>query len=774
MVQIPLNFDWHYKAVYEQGDEQGFQGVSVDVPHTVKPIPNGYFDETITHTVASYFKTVTIDKCPEKRYFLRFEAVTSKAVVSINGNNVFEHVGGFTAFLVEITDAIHQGENGVHVKVDAREEADHPPFGNVVDFLTTGGLTREVALIETDKDFIEYALIDGDQHTLNVRLKGNALTDTVYAIDVRIKDGDETVMAFGNKHALHEAIEFHMPHQLTLWTLKHPKLYHAVVYMNNQEVYKTRFGVRTVHADKFHFYLNGEKVFLRGLNRHQSYPHVGYAMPSRAQKDDADHLKDTLGVIMVRSSHYPPSRHFLDRADEIGLLVFTEITGWQHIGDDDWKAHAINELKALTLEGYNHPSVVIVGTRINESKDDDAFYEKTRDTFKAIDQSRLSGGVRYIDKSHLLEDIYTYNDFSYNGKTRPIKPKRHVTKSKHPYLITEFNGHMFPTKCFDVESRRLEHAMRHFDVLNAAYGSKGVMGALGWCMNDYHTHASFGSNDHVCHHGVNDMGRVDKYAAAAYASQRETPYMNVLSAMHIGDREAGALKRVVVATNCDAVRLYKNSHLIGTFYPNRKQYKHLPHPPVMIDDFIGDAIEREENFSTKDAKRVKALLLKVMRNDLAFSLLDKLKLGRIMLKYKMNYEDAASLYTRHIGGWGSEGNRFVFEGIKDGNVVKTQTKGRNDAWHIKATTKTTSLYHGDTYDVARVVIEQVNAYDERAVYAGTIVHVKSEGAIDVIGPSQDTLLGGALAVYVRTTKQGHGSLTIESDYGKEIIKFTVQ
>ena len=75
------------------------------------------------------------------------------------------------------------------------------------------------------------------------------------------------------------------------------------------------------------FYLNGKKVKLRGLNRHQSYPYVGYAMPESMQKRDADILKNELGVNAVRTSHYPQSRHFVERCDELGLFGLYGNTG---------------------------------------------------------------------------------------------------------------------------------------------------------------------------------------------------------------------------------------------------------------------------------------------------------------------------------------------------------------------------------------------------------------------------------------------------------------
>ena len=77
------------------------------------------------------------------------------------------------------------------------------------------------------------------------------------------------------------------------------------------------------------YHLNGRKLKIRGLNRHQSYAYVGYAMPASVQKLDAEILRFDLGVNAVRTSHYPQSQHFIRRCDELGLLVFTEIPGWQ-------------------------------------------------------------------------------------------------------------------------------------------------------------------------------------------------------------------------------------------------------------------------------------------------------------------------------------------------------------------------------------------------------------------------------------------------------------
>lgn len=117
------------------------------------------------------------------------------------------------------------------------------------------------------------------------------------------------------------------------------------------------------------FYLNGERYFLRGLNRHQSYPYMGYAAPASLQREDARILREELSCTAVRTSHYPQSQAFLDECDRLGLLVFTELPGWQHIGDEAWKDRACAMLEEMILQNRNHPSIILWGVRINESQD---------------------------------------------------------------------------------------------------------------------------------------------------------------------------------------------------------------------------------------------------------------------------------------------------------------------------------------------------------------------------------------------------------------------
>ncbi|WP_246359091.1 hypothetical protein [Paenibacillus phytorum] len=107
------------------------------------------------------------------------------------------------------------------------------------------------------------------------------------------------------------------------------------------------------------------------------------------------------------------------------------------------------------------------------------------------------------------------NDFIHEGGEIVLRDQRDITGLSDyvPYLVTEYNGHMYPTKRFDNEERQLEHCLRHLRIMNSAALDQHISGAIGWCAFDYNTHKDFGSGDRICHHGVMDMFRIPKFAS---------------------------------------------------------------------------------------------------------------------------------------------------------------------------------------------------------------------------------------------------------------------
>jgi beta-galactosidase len=186
------------------------------------------------------------------------------------------------------------------------------------------------------------------------------------------------------------------------------------------------------------------------------------------------------------------------------------------------------------------------------------------------------------------------------GGNRPrtaLRNQQEVTGLPHnvPYLVTEFNGHMYPTKMGDQEQRQAEHVTRHLQVMDAAYGDENISGVIGWCAFDYNTHMDFGSGDRICHHGVMDMFREPKFAAFAYASQCAPEQAIVMEPVTIwarGERNIGGVMPLIVLTNCDAVELQYGSNPPKRILPDRASYPNLPHAPVVIskDNFSADEL----------------------------------------------------------------------------------------------------------------------------------------------------------------------------------------
>lgn len=746
-MDIAFNNDWLFTENFDAGFDEA---VSVRLPHTAKEIPYNYINCRDYQMVCGYRKIFTAPgDWQGKKLILRFDGAAHEATVFCNGERVGYHACGYTAFYVDITDFVRLGgENVIDVRLDTRESLNIPPFGFVIDYLCYGGLYREVTLEVKDPEYIKEVLIENTGlREIRVRISsecGNVVTDIV--------DSSGAVMS----SAVGKAFELNVP-EAELWSVDSPALYTARVRaMRGGECVdekRLRFGFRTVKFKSDGFYLNGERLKIRGLNRHQSYAYVGYAMPRSVQELDAEILKNELGVNAVRTSHYPQSQHFISRCDELGLLVFTEIPGWQHIGDEDWKRQAVKNTDEMVRQYMHHPSIMLWGVRINESQDCDELYRRTNAVAHTLDSGRQTSGVRYIEKSRLLEDVYAYNDFSHCGDNAGLKPKKSVTAKKHNgYLVSECNGHMFPTKAFDDERHRLDHALRHAKVLDAMYADDDISGIFPWCMFDYNTHQDFGSGDGICYHGVMDMFRNPKLASAVYASQSEDkPCCVVSSSMDIGEHPAGDIGRVYVFTNADCVRLYKDGVFVREFAPSREEYPALPHPPVIIDDFIGELLITQEGFDEKTAAAVKECLLAVAKFGPS-SLPPKIlaKFARLMLLKGFKFSDGVELYGKYIGNWGEEATKWRFDAVKGGRIVCSVTRCPGQGVHLEVSTSKTQLCEGDTYDAAAVRIRAVDEYGNLAPYWQEPVILKCSGPIVLTGPEIISLKGGSGGCYVKT------------------------
>ncbi len=722
---IEINNGWYYKPKYKCGlerenDVQGFE--RVNLPHTNIELPYNYFDERSYQFQSCYKYPLNIPKeYKNKIIYLHFEGVMAYARVYLNGNFLGEHKGGYTPFNIRVDDAYHfeAESNMLTVVVDSAELEEIPPFGGQIDYLTYGGIYREVNLGIYDDLFIKNIKVETEDNLETEK----SLRIKVFLENVRQVTGNGllriAIKEIGGKE-IHtqsfnaridkedEILKFTLKglRDINLWSVDYPNLYQISVQLSINgytDEYIDQIGFRKAEFKEDGFYLNGNKLKLIGLNRHQSFPYVGYAMPKRVQERDVEILKNELHINMVRTSHYPQSPHFLRKCDELGLLVFEEIPGWQHLGNAKWKEIAKENLREMIQRDWNHPSIVIWGVRINESEDDDEFYTETNQIARQLDPTRQTGGVRYITKSNLLEDVYTFNDFIHDGVRKPLRTQYEVTglDYKVPYLVTEFNGHMYPTKRFDQEERQMEHSLRHLRVLNAAGLDDSISGTIGWCAFDYNTHKDFGSGDRICYHGVMDMFRIPKFASYVYKSQISPEIEPVLEPVTFwarGERNIGGVIPLVIYTNCEYIRLqFGKEKIKEKIYPRRDEYKGVPYPPIIIDYSV--------------------------------------------------------ISPEVVGSWGLTLEDAVITGYYQDQVVIEKRFSKNPLPSELFVAVDDLVLNSSQKDATRIVIKILDQYGNLLPFIDEIIKLELSGPGRLQGPKEVVVKGGAIAFWVETINE---------------------
>ena len=756
----PINFSWKfipdYKSEYLKKMPEEAQ--NINLPHNAVEVPYNYFDESSYQIISTYEKIFDVDNFDQERhYFLRFEAFMFKAHIYLNDAYLGEFVSGYIPIEIPVDEHIKEKNNRLVIVLDSKEDPNYPPFGFVIDYLTFSGIYREVYLVSEPKKYLKDIYVRGDSTGL-VNIEFTKSDDSLKSVHFEVYDQNNNLLIeTGNK-------TFKL-NNITLWDLDHPVLYTLKTIIPG-ETYTNRFAFKDVKVDNTGLYLNGKKIKLIGLNRHQGYPYMGYAASKSLQKDDADLLKYEVGVNVVRTSHYPQSQHFLDRCDEIGLFVVNEIPGWQHIGEvSSWRKQCELNTRRMVIEQRNHPCLLAHGVRIDESIDDHELYEATNRIAHELDPYHPTIGVRNFTNSELLEDIYGYNDFSCDSlKIGLLKP----SKIKHfdkPLLVTEYMGHMDPVKATSDEQKKIEVALRHAKVIDDNLKYEETLGAIGWCFLDYHSHVDFGSGDRICPHGVFDLYRNPKYSSFIYASQQDKfPVLEVLSNMKPGDMPEGIFSDIYVATNCDYVELYKDGELVKKFVPKHDQYKHLKHPPILIDEIVGETF-KEDKFPKRSWLKIASMFsYAAMHGFNHLPLKNKLYLGLMMSRYKVSYSELVHYWNKYVGAWGGKAKVYTFKGYINDKLVSIKEVGPSTKFDLDVSMSKNELVNEDTYDSLRLRVKHVDEHHNVLEYSSRIVNISTTGPIELIGPSQQVLLGGQLGIYIKSKlDKGVGIVKIQVD-----------
>lgn len=558
------------------------------------------------------------------------------AVVSIDGNEIGRHSGGFLPFEIDLTSALRDGAtHELTIRLDNRDNPDVPPGKPYadLDFCWYGGLYRHAELrcypslcitdpvgagtVAAGGIFIRTlsATPSSAKISIKTHVRNADAADRIFLCEIEIRRGATTVarktssaipLAAGASSSVELEVLIDQP---SLWQIDSPSLYHAQVTLHSPDGTSLdtrieRFGIRRIAFSRSGgFTLNGRRLRLRGTNRHQEYPRVGYAVPAAAQRRDARRIKEA-GFDYVRLSHYPQSPDFLDACDELGIVVMNCIPGWQFIGGNVFRAACVQNARDLIRRDRNHPCVVLWELSLNETLMDEAFmaglyaagHEEYpgdqmftcgwQDHFDVYIHSRQHGEIHRWQNRDKALVIAEYGDWEFYASNHGFDQKTGAGI---------YAGWSHGRQLRQAGERGLrQQSFNHVIALNDTLSSPAVLDGQ-WSAFDY----ARGYDPQRAACGVMDIFRLPKFSYYFYRSQRAASDGGagwnhgplVFIASHW--TQASDL-RVIVFSNCEEVELLLNDRPVKRQKPAQAwMTQYLPHPPFVFDvaEFLPGTLE---------------------------------------------------------------------------------------------------------------------------------------------------------------------------------------
>jgi len=718
-------------------DQPGFDDAAfstIVLPHTVTPLSWRDWDPGTWEKVWIYRKHFDLDPAAAGlRIFVDFAAAMTGSSLTLNGHALPGRLGGYLPFSREVTDQLMVRGNVLAVTLDSRFNLDVPPdrpapyADTSVDFWQPGGIYRGVTLRAVPQVFLADVfakpvdvLTTGRRVDVECTLDAAVVPQGPMRLDIELREGQRTIAASSVPVSLDKPGQTQVAATLSgladirLWELGAPQLYDIVATLRVEgqplHDYRTRIGFRETRFALDGFFLNGHRVKLFGVNRHQFYPYAGGAMPDRVQRKDAEILRSDLNCNMVRCSHYPQTESFYDACDELGLMAWEEAPGWGYLGDDAWKALAYRDVGDMVRRDRNHPSIIIWGARLNETPDDVPFYTSTRDLAHSLDDSRPTVGAMAgrHNTPNYVQDVFSQNDYSRStGSNGEQQPELLPPRTDRPYMVSETVGALSgPARYYrrtDSQDAQQGQATAHGRVHNIGASDDRYCGILPWSGYDY---PSGQGNQYqgVKYTGVVDLFRVPKPGAAIYQSQVDPKTRPVIQPAFYWDfgpnspvTSLGA--RAMVCANLDRLEVYVGGVHHATVTPDTADYGHLPYPPSFVD------------FSTVD---------------------------------------------------GSSHPELRIDGYLGASRVASRSFASDPSTDVLSVVADDSSIVADGSDATRVVFRAVDKYGQPRPYVGGDVQISVHGPGVLVGEKTFAFgdSGGVGAVWIRSVYHAPGQVTV--------------
>jgi len=559
-----------------------------------------------------------------RRVFLHFDGAMNVADVWLNGKHLGRHLGGWLPFGFDVSDGVRAGEaNVVAVRLDNRDNAVTGPKPLAqLDFNPYHGIYRNVRLVMKDPlhitdpiladrpasggVFVTYPEVSAESALVRVQVhvQNDARSLRTFRVHAQLVEPNGSIAAEGFSDVIHldagedrDVVQQLRVFSPALWSPRRPDCYALRTALVDDGVIVdedvARVGIRRFAISPGGFEINGEQVFLRGTNRHQEYPYVGYALSDAAQYRDAKKIKDA-GFDYVRLSHYAHAPAFMDACDELGLVVMDCIPGWQFFNRDDPAFTAIQyeNCRRLLRRDRNHPCVILWEVSLNETDMPAEFIRTTHaiaheeypgdqcytcgwtEGYDVFIQARQHGGCEDVtDRACVVSE---YGDWEYYAQNAGLQQDAWADLSPDEANSRQLRWHG--------EAALLQQAANFQEAHNDNRKTIAFADGL-WVMFDYNR----GYAPDIESSGCMDLFRLPKFSRAFFRSQRpadedlrgaESGPM-VFIASYWNRRSSPTVR---VFSNCDEVALSLNHELGERRRPDTDRTStHLAHPPFTFD-----------------------------------------------------------------------------------------------------------------------------------------------------------------------------------------------
>ena len=584
---------------------------SVNLPHTVRLEPLNASGCRNYQGVSWYRKTLAIDGSFQNRTtWLRFEGAMQVADVWLNGKQLTTHYGGYLPFTLDLTDHLKFGaHNTLLVRLDNSDNPELPPGcpQTRLDFTYFGGLYRNVWLEVLDRlhitdeiladtvagggVFVRYPAVSAEQARIEVQtdvVNQHAAART-FALRQELVDaaGSSVVSAVpdamleaGARKAFRQSLTVSRPR---LWHPHHPNLYtlRTSLLVGGKVVddRSTRIGIRRLEFTPEGMFVNGDKFFALGFNRHQDHPYVGYALPDSQQYRDAKKLRDA-GFTSFRG-HYPQAPAFMDACDELGIVCIVSNPGWQFFGNRTFVERTYQGAREMVRRDRNHACAILWEAQLNETAQVTEEYCRKLNAIVHQeypgDQCFTAGDPAYGNEGGKVFDV------AYGRERVPGRPTWAREWGDSVDNWTDQQSRIRTPRGWGelpLLAAALNRAVKlnHLFVKTGDPASTCLCGCGVWAGVEHYR----GAHPLPHHSPPLDLFRLPKFDYYLFQSQRPPDVMvdGVSSGPMVfiaNYATAFSPATIVVFSNCEEVRLFENGAVVATQKPDSGYL--LAHPP---------------------------------------------------------------------------------------------------------------------------------------------------------------------------------------------------